>query len=291
VVEREPAGPGLTVTDAAVADTPRLAYSALERRATLVTVGVLLALAAAAWWLTWGNADDMQGMVQGLGTVGVDMPMDMSVPVFMAMWLTMMVAMMFPTIAPIVLLHRLVMRRHDKGLRPTATFTAGYLVVWTAVGVIPLLLLIAFRDVADGADWVPHVAGGVLVVAGAYQFTRWKEACLRACRSPLTFLATHDFGSGLLGTLRAGASHGLYCLGCCWALMAVLFVVGLMNLVWMAAIAVVFLAEKNWKHGQRLTWVVGAAVLALGAAVLIHPELLSSITPTSSDMTEMTEMS
>lgn len=275
------------MTDTAIADTPRLAYSALERRATLATIAVLLALAAAAWWLTLGNAQDMRGMSQGLGTVGVAMPMDMSVLVFMGMWLAMMVAMMFPTIAPIVLLHRLVMRRHHKGLAPTVAFTTGYLVVWTVVGVIPLGALIAFRDVSDGAGWVAPVAGAVLLVAGAYQFTAWKETCLRACRSPLTFLATHDFGSGLRGTLRAGASHGLYCLGCCWALMTVLFVVGLMNLVWMAGIAVVFLVEKNVEHGRQVTWFVGTAVLGLGVAVLIHPALLSSLIPASPVMTEM----
>ena len=116
----------------------------------------------------------------------------------------------------------------------------------------------------------------MLLLAGAYQFTRWKDTCLRACRSPLTFLATHNFGSGATGALRAGAAHGLYCLGCCWALMAVLFVVGLMNLAWMAVIAAIFLAEKNWRHGIGLTKVVGITVLTFGIAVLAHPALLGS---------------
>lgn len=289
MVERQPPGDGLSATAVDPgADTPRLAYSALERRATLTTVGVLAVLAGVAWWLTIDNASDMDGMVQGIAGVGIAMPMDMSAAVFLGMWLTMMVAMMFPTIAPIVLLHRLVMRRHSRGLAPTVSFAAGYLVIWSLVGLIPLAALIGFREASDGADWVAPVAGAVLVVAGAYQFTAWKQTCLRACRSPLTFLSTHDFGSGLSGTFRAGASHGLYCLGCCWALMVVLFVVGLMNLAWMAAIAVVFLAEKNWSRGRALTVVVGVAVLALGMAVLVHPELLSTIAPVSH--TEMTEM-
>lgn len=260
-------------------DTPRTAYRVLERRVTLATVAVLLALAALAWWSTLGSARDMEGMVQGFAHAGDAMPFDMTAPVFLAMWTTMMVAMMFPTVAPIVLLHRLVVRRRGQGLLPTVAFGGGYLLVWAVTGVVPLAALVAFRHVAHDTMWVARAGGAVLVLAGAYQFTRWKEACLRACRTPLTFLATHDFGSGLRGAVRAGVSHGLYCLGCCWALMAVLFVVGLMNLAWMAVIAVVFLAEKNWRHGVALTKVVGVAVLALGIVVAVHPAALGSLAP------------
>ncbi len=267
-------------------DTPRLAYRALERRATLVTVAILVALAALAWWSTVANARDMEDMVQGLAQVGQAMPYDMGALVFMGMWLTMMVAMMFPTIAPIVLLHRMVLRRRGEGILPTGVFAGGYLAVWTAVGAVPLLALFAFRDVSGEATWVNRLGGLVLVVAGAYQFTHWKDTCARACRSPLTFLATHDFGGGLRGAFRVGGSHGLYCLGCCWALMAVLLVVGLMNLAWMAAIAVVFLAEKNWSHGLGLARVVGSVLLVLGIAVLVDPSLLGSVTVSpGSDMT------
>ncbi|MBK5305791.1 MAG: DUF2182 domain-containing protein [Frankiaceae bacterium] len=262
-------------------DTPRMAYGVLERRATLTTVAVLVALAGVAWWWTVDRSADMQAMVLGLAQVGAAMPFDMSVAVFMAMWVTMMVAMMFPTVAPIVLLHRLVLRRRGQGVFPTAVFGSGYLTVWAAVGLLPLVALVGFRHVATDSGWVDRAAGVVLVGAGAYQFTRWKEACLRACRSPLTFLATHDFGRGLWGAWRAGAAHGLYCFGCCWALMAVLFVVGLMNLIWMVAIAVVFLAEKNWSYGRGLTKVVGTAVLLLGLAVLVHPALLGTVSSTS----------
>ena len=213
-------------------------------------------------------------MVQGFAHVGTAMPFGMSALVFMAMWTTMMVAMMFPTIAPIVLLHRMVVRRRGEGIVPTVAFGSGYLVIWASVGVLPLTALVGFRAVAHTSAWVNRAGGAVLVLAGVYQFTRWKETCLRACRSPLTFLMTHDFGRGSAGAFRAGASHGLYCLGCCWALMAVLFVVGLMNLAWMAAIAVVFLAEKNWRHGVGLSKVVGTVVLGLGIAVLVYPSLL-----------------
>jgi predicted metal-binding membrane protein len=260
-------------------DTPRSAYCVLERRATLTTVAVLLGLAGVSWWYTVGRAHDMSSMVQGFAHVGTAMPFDMSVVVFMAMWIAMMVAMMFPTIAPIVLLHRMVLRRRGESLVPTVAFASGYLAIWALVGIVPLAILIGFRHLANGSTWIDRTGGVVLVGAGVYQFTRWKDTCLRACRTPLTFLATHDFGGGSVGAFRVGVAHGLYCLGCCWALMAVLFVVGLMNLAWMAAIAVVFLAEKNWRHGVGLTKLVGLTVLGFGVAVLVHPSLLDSIAP------------
>lgn len=270
-------------------DTPRAAYAVLERRATLATVAILLGLAGLAWWSTVGTARDMGAMVQGIAQAGRAMPFDMGAMVFLGMWVTMMVAMMFPTIAPVVLLHRMVLRRRGEHPWRSIAFGSGYLVVWGAVGMVPLLILLGFRELAHESAWVDRTAGAVLIGAGAYQFTRWKDACLKACRTPLTFLMTHDFGMGARGAMRAGVSHGLYCLGCCWALMAVLFVVGLMNLAWMAAIAVVFLAEKNWRHGVGLTRVIGIAVIAFGVAVLVHPPLLGSVAPAGEGvMTTMT---
>lgn len=261
----------------------RSPYRVLSARATVVTVTLLVALAGLAWWATVARARDMRGMamddmpvVDGIASVG-GMTMDLGAGVFLAMWVTMMVAMMFPTIAPIVLLHRMVMRRAGAGPGRTVSFVAGYLLVWAAVGVVPLALLLAFRSASAGAAWVAPTAGVVLVVAGAYQFTPLKRACQRACQSPITFLSTHDFGQGLDGTLRAGAMHGLYCLGCCWALMGVLFTVGLMNLAWMAAISLVFLAEKNWRHGLALSRVAGVAVAVLGLVVLVRPEVLTAV--------------
>jgi predicted metal-binding membrane protein len=229
----------------------------------------------------------MTPMVQGFAHVGTAMPFEMSAAVFVPMWLTMMVAMMFPTIAPVVLLHRMVVRRRGEGPIPTVAFGAGYLVVWTVVGFIPLGILVGFRHASSGSGWVLRAGGAVLVVAGLYQFTRWKETCLHVCRTPLGFLLTHDFGTGLLGATRVGAFHGLYCLGCCWALMGVLFVVGLMNLTWMAAIAAVFLAEKNWRHGVGLTRFVGLGLVSFGIVVLAHPAILDSVTPLASNPTMM----
>jgi predicted metal-binding membrane protein len=258
-------------------DTPKAAYSVLQLRATLVTAAILAGLAGIAWWSTAVNSRGMGSMVLGLTGVGRAMPFEMSVFVFLGMWTAMMVAMMFPAVAPILLLHRMVLRKQGRSGSGTVLFATGYLLVWVGVGLIPLGALVAFRHVADGSIWLDRASGAVLVLAGLYQFSTWKETCLKACRTPLSFLMTHDFGSGPYGAVRVGISHGLYCFGCCWALMAVLFVVGLMNLIWMAATAVVFLAEKNWKHGVGLTRVVGVLVIAFGLAVLVDPALLGGV--------------
>jgi predicted metal-binding membrane protein len=247
----------------------------VESQATIAVVAVLVALAAVAWAITARQAFDMGSMVSGLAGVGQQMPNDMAAPLFMAMWLAMMAAMMLPTVAPMVLAHHMVVGARGEGWLPTAVFVAGYLAVWTAVGVVPLMAFLGFRALMDPAPgWVAPGAGVVLVLAGIYQFTPWKGACLKACRTPLNFIMTHDFGRGSLGAARAGASHGAWCLGCCWALMSVLVVVGLMNLVWMAGLALVFLLEKNWKHGVLVSRIAGTAVALFGVAVLVQPQVL-----------------
>jgi len=267
-------------------DTPRSTYSIFSQRVTFVVVGVLVGLAALAWLSTVRQANSMSDMVSGLGQVGVRAPNDMTIPIFMGMWVAMMVAMMFPTVAPIVLAHRMVVKRRGEGEMPTVAFVSGYIAVWALIGVIPLIGFLAFRNLsAAAADsrWLPTVAGAILIGAGAYQFTRWKAVCLKACRSPMSFLMTHDWGGGSRSAFKAGVTHGAYCLGCCWALMAVLVVVGLMNLVWMAGIALIFLAEKNWKHAVGLTKFVGAALIVLGIAVVVRPGILPNISGAATD--------
>jgi predicted metal-binding membrane protein len=152
----------------------------------------------------------------------------------------------------------------------------GYLVVWTAAGLVPLAViqLLGSSIAAPVSGWLPRLGGAVVIVAGIYQLTPLKNVCLSACRSPLGFVMTHDFGGGAPAAARAGVSHGLYCLGCCWALMAVLAVLGLMNLALMAGFAVVFFLEKSWRQGVMLSRIVGIACVALGAIVLIRPEVL-----------------
>jgi predicted metal-binding membrane protein len=252
----------------------------VELRVTIGTIAALVGLAAVAWLLTIQQSLGMADMVTGLAQVGSRMPNPMTAPLFLLMWLTMMVAMMFPTIAPMVLAHRLVVRHRGEGILPSLAFVLGYLLVWTAIGVVPLTVFLAFRDLPDDQlvlAWLPRISGLVLIGAGLYQFTAWKRACLRACRTPLSFIMTHNFGGGVPGAVKAGLVHGAFCLGCCWALMTVLVVVGLMNLVWMAIIALVFLAEKNWASAAHLNRVVGAALSVLGFAVLFNPDLLGIV--------------
>jgi predicted metal-binding membrane protein len=191
----------------------------------------------------------------------------------------MMVAMMFPSITPMVLTHARIVRSRGEGALPTVAFVVGFLAVWSAAGLIPLgmIQLLGSSVAAPLNAWLPRLGGAVVVLAGVYQFTPLKEACLRTCRSPLGFILTHDFGGGRTAAARAGISHGLYCLGCCWAIMAVLAVVGLMNLAWMAVFAVLFFLEKNWRQGVMLSRVAGVACVVLGAAILIRPEVLSLV--------------
>ncbi len=199
----------------------------------------------------------------------------MSAALFIVTWLVMMVAMMFPSVAPITLAFAAVSRGRGDGSVPTAAFVLGYLLVWTAAGLVPLAVIQAMSAIwMTPPSWLARAGGAVIIVAGIYQFTPLKDVCLRACRSPLGFVMGHDFGRGAPGAVRAGAWHGLYCLGCCWALMAVLAVLGLMNLAWMAVIAAVFFIEKNVRYGDVLPKAVGIACIAGGAAVLLWPAVL-----------------
>jgi predicted metal-binding membrane protein len=169
-----------------------------------------------------------------------------------------------------VLVHASVVRSRGEGILPTVAFVAGYLVVWTAAGLIPLaaIQILGSAIAMPFSGWLPRLGGAVIVLAGLYQFTPLKNACLRACRSPLGFLMTHDFGGGAPAAARAGMSHGLFCLGCCWALMAVLAVVGLMSVAWMAVFAVIFFLEKNWRRGVALSQALGLACVIGGIVVI-----------------------
>ncbi len=209
--------------------------------------------------------------------MGTDMVAMMGAGLYLVTWLVMMVAMMFPSIAPITVAFASFTRSRGQGYVPTALFVLGYLGVWTAAGLLPLGVLEAVNRIwMTAPSWLPRAGAAVIVIAGIYQFTPLKDACLRACRSPLGFVMTHDFGGGSQAAVRAGVSHGIYCLGCCWALMAVLAVIGLMNIAWMAVFAAVFFIEKNLRGGDLVAKLVGALCIAGGVAVMISPSLLFS---------------
>ena len=227
----------------------------------IAIVAALLLSAAAAWAFTIAQSGSM-AMSGGIAMMGAGL--------FLATWVVMMVAMMFPSTIPMTLAFASVSRNRGDGVLPTGVFVGSYLLVWAAAGLVPLAVIYGMSQVwMSPPSWIARVAGAVIVIAGVYQFTPLKDACLRACRSPLGFLMTHDFGGGAASAGRAGLAHGLYCLGCCWALMAVLAVLGLMNLAWMAVIAAVFFVEKNVRFGDVLPKVVGLACVVGGIALLI----------------------
>ena len=174
----------------------------LSRRINVVAVVVLLVLSALAWRSTIEQANSMSGMAMGLGQIGIRAQGEMGAGIFLAMWATMMVAMMLPAVAPMVLAHLAVARRRGEGALPTLAFACGYLVVWAAIGVAPMFAywgLAQLPDEAGSSRWLGALAGLILIVAGAYQFTAWKQVCLHKCQSPFAFLISHDFGTGVPG--------------------------------------------------------------------------------------------
>jgi predicted metal-binding membrane protein len=194
---------------------------------------------------------------------------------FVGAWAVMMAAMMFPAAAPMVLLFRTVAtqrRTRGEAFVPTWIFVAGYLLVWTAIGVLTWVVvqggsdLVGRLEATARATWGPLALGEVLIGAGLYQLTPLKRLCLDHCRSPLAFVMTH-WRDGRLGALRMGLSHGAYCLGCCWALFAVLVAAGVMSLAWMLLLTLIVFAEKVLPGGQRASQVVGIALVTLGIGV------------------------
>ncbi len=196
------------------------------------------------------------------------------------MWVIMMVAMMVPSAAPMILMFTTIYHRRADQQRPvvgTGIFLVGYLVIWTAYA---LLASVAQWGLHSAALLSPAMAstsrlvgGGLLLAAGVFQWTPLKRACLANCRSPLTFLMT-QWRDGTRGALVMGLRHGAYCVGCCWMLMALLFVAGVMNLVWVAAIAAFVLVEKVLPGGDRLGRVAGVALCGAGLLVMAqvwHP--------------------
>jgi predicted metal-binding membrane protein len=237
-------------------------------RAQLGLLGALLVLALLAWFVTdnrMGEMDSTPGMA--LGSLGF----------FVTVWVVMMAAMMFPSVAPTVLMYDRLREGHrarGRGAAPDATalFVAGYLLVWTLAGlgayaVFELVRVIDPPFLAwDEAG--RYVTAGVIVAAAIYQVTPLKHACLVKCRSPMMFLAER-WRHGRGGGLELGARHGAWCLGCCWALMAALFAVGVMSLGWMALIAAFIAAEKllPWPVVARRTVTVLLLFLGLGIAI------------------------
>ena len=257
------------------------AFAAIRVRLGLVVM--LFVLAGVGWWWT---VRQMQGMDQGpwtgLGTLGW----------FVGTWVVMMAAMMFPSVAPTVALYAR-MTRQRSPVSPLL-FAAGYLVTWAGAGLVAFTLAtIVGRASGDLLAWDGAgrwVAGATLVVAAAYELSPLKDVCLGKCRSPLGFLLG-AWRDGHRGALWMGAKHGAWCVGCCWALMASLFALGVMSVAWMAFVAALIAIEKTLPWRRVATYGTAAVLLALGVLLLAAPHTIPALTvPDTDQMTEMTPM-
>ncbi|HET7303177.1 MAG TPA: DUF2182 domain-containing protein [Segeticoccus sp.] len=249
-------------------DGPAGAFVAVRMRLGLVLL--LLALAAAGWWWT---ARQMAGMDNGPWTaLG-------SSSWFVAVWTVMMAAMMFPSVAPTVALYAR-MTRTKSPAAPLA-FTAGYLLVWVAAGVGALAVAAAVG--AWGGEALAWDRAGrpltvvTLLAAAVYELTPLKEVCLGKCRSPLGFLLS-TWRDGWRGGLRMGSRHGAWCVGCCWALMAALFALGVMSVLWMALVAGLIAIEKTLPWRRTATYSTAALLAVLAVLVLAAPDAVPGLT-------------
>jgi len=243
-------------------------------RAVLIT-GIVL-IAALAWVYTIREANAMYAMHAGMDMSGhVDISWSTEAAIYnLTMWVVMMIAMMTPSIAPAVLLfakHSRTQQAAGRPYVPASAFLAGYLLVWTA-----------FSVVATAAHWLlekygfltmmmepssAKIAGVILIVAGVFQFTPLKHACLKHCRGPLDVIM-HGWKPGVLGALSTGVWHGAYCTGCCWALMLLLFAAGVMNIMWVALISIFVLIEKLAPRAEVIARIGGVVLIAAGVWML-----------------------
>ncbi len=257
----------------------------LLRRDRALVASALAALTLLCWIYLLRMPASMPAVAAGGTMTGVDMPgMDMAMPdphawsvlqwfLLFVMWAVMMAAMMLPSAAPTILLVTGVHRgRGGRGSALAALgFTVGYLAVWTLFSAGAAALQLALHEAAllspMMASTSPYLAAAILAVAGVYQWLPAKQACLKKCRSPMGFLMA-EWREGVRGAVVMGVRHGAFCLGCCWALMALLFVAGVMNLVWVAVIAAVVLVEKVLPHGVLVGRAAGVALIVWAVAIV-----------------------
>jgi predicted metal-binding membrane protein len=202
--------------------------------------------------------------------------MPMGAAFFVTMWGVMQVAMMFPSVGPMVLSFVSISQRQagPHYLR-TAAFIFGYVVVWTLSGALAYLLWLVLQEVgARSEDSLRVVSAAILIGAGFYQLTPLKYRCLSHCRSPLSFFIEHPVGRSLGSGLQLGLYHGAFCVACCWALMGVLFAVGVMNLAWMGMLTLVIFVEKIHRRGPLIGRAIGIALIGLGFIFLVGPPSL-----------------
>jgi predicted metal-binding membrane protein len=256
-----------------------VSVAALSRRERFLISTCLILVTALAWGYLvhldrqMSSSMEYDTMMREMG-MATDVPWT-AVDVFFtfAMWAVMMVGMMAGSAAPVLLLFGSARRARAAQGVPLAVFLfgGGYLLLWVGFSVCAALVQWALHDAAMLSPMMaassPRLAGAILIGAGLYQLTPIKGACLTHCRSPLSFLMIH-WRDGNAGAFQMGVRHGAYCLGCCWALMSVLFVVGVMNLVWVAALTAFVLVEKIGPAGALVARVAGAAMIVFGLLVV-----------------------
>jgi predicted metal-binding membrane protein len=257
------------------------------RRERLIVGACLAVMVLIAWWYLFHTRGSMSNMnmpgmdMSGMDMSGMSMPESqewgaMGVVLLFVMWAVMMVAMMVPSAAPMVLAFLDVNRRRQTAGRPfvpVGIFLAGYLAIWTAYSAMATLAQWGLHKAALLSPAMvatsPILSGGLLIAAGIFQWTPLKRGCLKGCRSPLTFLMS-EWRDGWAGAFIMGLRHGSYCVGCCWVLMALLFVAGVMNLLWVAVIALFVMAEKMLPRGELLGHVTGVALVAAGVGLIVR---------------------
>jgi len=260
--------------------------TAVLRRDGMVIVLALTLLTALAWsYMVWLSTDmamggmDMAGYRMIPSGIGLMMPADlpwrpMEFALVFAMWTVMMVGMMTPSAVPMIRMYARVGRQaEDAPFIATVWFSAGYFLVWAAFALLATLVQWAFERTAllDSAmTGTSNVVAGLLfVAAGSYQWTRLKDLCLARCQTPFAFLMRHGgFRSDISGSVMLGLRHGVYCVGCCWALMTLLLVGGVMNLLWIVLLALLILLEKVTPFGRQIAPLAGIVFVAAGAWIL-----------------------
>ena len=246
----------------------------LPRERNLI-LGSLLVLAAAAWGvLVWQSS---------VMDTDMSLTMGLAAPLFIAIWVAMMVAIMFPTAAPMIMMFARVhnqRRQRGQNFVPTWVFASSYLLVWAAAGLAAYGIAVAGDELAGQSAWImdnaARIGGGVLIAAGLYQLSPLKSICLSKCRTPISFIL-NSWRDGYAGSFRMGVDHGVYCMGCCWMLFVILFPLGMMNVAAMALITLLIFAEKSTPIGRQMARGAALALVTYGAFVVIVPDALPTM--------------
>jgi predicted metal-binding membrane protein len=229
----------------------------------------VLAAIAVAWVLALvAELDGEASKLHHDALIHSSLPFGAALVLFLVAWQAMIAAMMLPSSLPLIRLFATVSGNQDRPRQAMAAFLGGYAVVWSAFGAVAFTADLGIHTAVDNVGWLQDhqwvIGAGVLALAGAFQFSSLKDACLRQCRHPGSYLMAH-YGRGPGAAFRLGRGHGIFCLGCCWALMLLMFAAGVASLVWMAGLTALMVYEKTAPGGRRAVPLAGVALLALAA--------------------------